>query len=315
MKKIFNVLAFAIVAFFFNSCEKNGSLDEPKTYTVSFAMSGDLSISQEPMTKGGFEEGDIIGIMAYVKNENGLYSQYEYGVFDDISKATITLVDGKKYKFEAYIEKNGVQNSLLDKNNYGSYYNFSSKITNKFVSRPTSPWRAYMNFPSLFIENYYGETIDVVPSENLVVNLEMDAVYASIKFNVEWDESITEGDLAVSISGISPSSFNLTYPNTAYSSVINITNHPETIFYDKVLMNASVRVEYTKEDGTKIPVVENKSFRIRKKTITTINLKIKASTADATVAVSIDDNPEMVDGETIDLDTTAGTDDAQIGTN
>lgn len=329
MKKIFNVLAFAIVAIFFNSCEKNGSLDEPKTYTVSFAASGDVSVSMRPMTKGSMTEGDLIGIMAYVSNDGGTkYSPYQYGLFDDISKATIELIDGKLYKFTALLVKNG-KNVLRSRiqGSYSFYDTYSESLRNQFNAQTyTLEWegdygpRYQLNYEltgftgtshSHFVESYYGSVDDVEPSENMTVVLDMEATFGAVELNVDWDE-ISDGHLQVSVEG---ASFTLEYPTTQFASLVTLERKLSYIYKKAdASSSAKLNVNLVRADGSTLQLVTDANIPIQKKMITTINLRVSESTTDASISATIED-VQMGEGSTVSIDTSTGTVDVQVGTN
>lgn len=321
MKKIFNVLAFAIVAIFFNSCEKNGSLDEPKTYTVSFAASGDISCSMSPMTKADLEEGDLIGIRVYVSSDGETYTNYAYGLFDDIANASIELVEGKLYKFTALYTKDG-KNRLHYHSAYDDYYfNYGHhvKVTNKFSLDPIEDYVFSSRSPLSYItpvEIFYGRTEGVVPSQDLTVTIDLKALYSGLTFNVEWDDAITEGSIDVCFAKICPGRFSIEYPNTSYSTIVNHKKIASAM-YDNIagsLDDIISYVNYTKGDGSVTRITENISIPFELKTITTVNLKVKASTSDASIGVNVE-SVELANGETVNIDTTTDSNDAQIGTN
>lgn len=317
MKKIFYLLACAIVAIAFNSCEKNGAQEEPKTYTVTFATSGDVNISQKPMTKAGFEEGDVIGIMAYVSDDSGTsYKPYMFGVFTDISKASIALVSGKLYKFAALLVKEYLPVQVNDSSS--PYMYVQLKEWNRFESTPNHEPKFQKDnlsgYTYLVKKEYYGVTEDVAPSEGLIVNLDMKDLSAGLEVNVEWDETITGGSIKVDFLGLGYNREDaiIEYPNTSFYTNVNIMAKAYDIAYNDITTASYMSVTYSREDGSLVPIVSEYRVPFNRKKISVINIKVKESSTDASIGVSVE-NAEFTRNEPIDIDTSLDADDAQIG--
>lgn len=316
MKKIFYVLACAIVAIAVNSCEKNGSIEEPKTYTVSFATTGDINISQKPLTKAGIEEGSLIGIMVYVSDNDGTsYKPYSFGVFDDMSKANISLVSGKLYKFAALLFGN--YTSLMLETSSSPFYGAGNKELNKFVTTSHEPKYQIDQLPAWsyrVVDYYYGVTSDVAPSEGLIVNLYLKDLSAGLEVNVDWDEMITGGsiDVAFRSVGYIKENAKIEYPNTSFATKVNLIAKAYDLAFNERSFNYYMTVTYTREDGNQVPLVSDYSVPFNRKKITVLNIKIKESSTDASIGVDVE-NVELTRDEPIDIDTSLNADDAQIG--
>ena len=117
MKKLFLFMmaAFAI------SCSNdatdepqtpNKPTEQPKMVTVSFAMKGDVTVEEAPLSRTAGEETesrDLYGISVYYNKEldNKINDPYGYGLFDNIGDMTISLLTGYKYKFVCSLIKDG----------------------------------------------------------------------------------------------------------------------------------------------------------------------------------------------------------------
>lgn len=171
MKKLF---LFALVAFAI-SCSKDAGTDQPQTpdqpseqpekVTVSFAVKGDVTIEEDPLSTSRAagvetESTDLYGINIYYdEDKDGVINDvYGYGLFDNVADMTVSLLTGYKYKFVCSLVKDGKNkiftstNSSNDKEYYSpfqrsgqdfqensyyydyySYDSYSTILGNKFV--------------------------------------------------------------------------------------------------------------------------------------------------------------------------------------
>lgn len=119
-------LLFFATAVVFAACSKteNGLIDppqndqeqtpteQPEAVTVSFAMKGEYSIEERPLTRAAgseTESRDLYGINIYYdKEQDGeINDPYGYGLFDNVDDMIVTLLTGYKYKFVCSLVKEG----------------------------------------------------------------------------------------------------------------------------------------------------------------------------------------------------------------
>ena len=133
MKKLLlNIFVFCLVVMLSIACSK----EEPKTIgepiTVSLSLSGDIYVEHESLTKASTD--DLYGINVYYdKDKDGTTNdEYGYGLFDDVSKMTITLISGYKYRFVCTLVRDG--KTKLYSSNIGKYEApFGQIMENQFI--------------------------------------------------------------------------------------------------------------------------------------------------------------------------------------
>lgn len=181
------------------------SEQEPESYTISLGV-GDGTQSRA-------SDGTIYGINVYFdKEKDGVQNDiYAYGLFDDQSKMTLTLLSGYKYKFKCSAVKDG-----KSKLYYGTYGNnvysgyaapfqtaakSSTMLENKFITGATtylsglgsgtavlkSGDTSYTSVSYPSIERYYGEVADYTPVQNGKVNIPLKKTYFGSRLIVKGD--------------------------------------------------------------------------------------------------------------------------------
>ena len=212
---------FALMLFAFISCtsiteelgqlENNDVAEGNKEYVVSIGMGGEMvNITDAPLTKASGD--DLYGFQVYVKkkgDESASYNYYAYGLFDDISDLSITLVDGYLYKFVAtcVIDGKNKINKSYDPNTGIIYYEspFRTSLQNKFVYDTSGRYSALADgsdFTSDVVDiepdRYYGEVINFDPSLAENIDIEMLKCMTGMKLVVS---KITEGELVIMFGG------------------------------------------------------------------------------------------------------------------
>ena len=141
---IFAAMAFIACA----ACqEKNITPDVPaqdqEVYTVQLGFGGEWDITYEPLTRGN-DNNDLYGIQVYSApiDENStstIWTPFAYGLYDDVSNVSISLLKGFKYKFEASMVVDGKNKLRLYSDGYSSPFlkyglNYSClNVTNGFI--------------------------------------------------------------------------------------------------------------------------------------------------------------------------------------
>lgn len=153
MKRVFLLLALCAVTF---SCSKGSDpsiepepLPSEERVEVTFNLGGEIEFSIEPLSKATSSD-DLYGINIYQSDDKFTIGSspisYAYGIFDDLSDITVSLLKGKYYHFEMTYIPNG--KNLVHKdattNNYGSpFYCLTADHNgefNKFVYADTHNW-------------------------------------------------------------------------------------------------------------------------------------------------------------------------------
>ena len=104
--------------------------EQPEYVTVSFAMKGEITVDERPLSRAAGEETesrDLYGISIYYdKEQDGkINDPYGYGLFDNVEDMVASLLTGYKYKFVCSLVKDG-----KDKINYGRAYYYPSSSSN-----------------------------------------------------------------------------------------------------------------------------------------------------------------------------------------
>lgn len=187
---IFAAMAFIACA----ACqEKSITPDVPaqdqEVYTVQLGFGGEWDVTYEPLTRGN-DNNDLYGIQVYSApiDGNATWAPFAYGLYDDVSNVSISLLKGFKYKFVAKMYVNG-KNEIWKSNSNGYTYPFSvngltsganADITNAFSYSASAcfssldfgeAWqidsrdnRDIYSHPS--VQSYYGELEGYVPEES-----------------------------------------------------------------------------------------------------------------------------------------------------
>lgn len=118
---------------------------EPKTYTVSLDISGEIEVSQNPLTRFTPDDRDLYGIQVdCAPNSGGNYKHYAYGLFDDINNINIELIENHKYRFTLLLINDGkdkiyddvITIDEIDHVGYNTPYNTYLKETSSRVVTP-----------------------------------------------------------------------------------------------------------------------------------------------------------------------------------
>ena len=169
------------------SCQENITPENPAqeqdVYTVQLGFGGEWDVTYEPLTRGN-DNNDLYGIQVYSapnNEEKTTWSNYAYGLFDNVDNVTISLLKGFKYKFVATMIVDG-KNKLLNfgddlydypfwidgLNKYGrveNRFNYSNAGSFTYID----DGYAYLQsgvFDHPNTERFYGELIDYVPEES-----------------------------------------------------------------------------------------------------------------------------------------------------
>lgn len=299
MRKCYAVFIMTAIAMFaFEGCSKGGGEDEipqpEETYVVSFALTGDVDVSYEPLTRST-PTNDIYGINVYYdKNKDGnINTVYAYGLFDNIGDMTIPLLSGYKYKFECSLVKDG-KNKLYSGQAFGQSYagycypfqtgtSTPTILGNKFVlgsvkltglqsgnahlKGVTPTTSNYVKMPS--IARYYGETTDYVPTKNGKVTIALKRTVFGARFiinGIQEDGTLSAscGDLWSKTTSQDDEGVETMF---SYSDVYDCWKNESNLTYD-------VKASYTTIRGEKWDWSENVTFKRNVMTTVTINVDV-----------------------------------------
>lgn len=298
------------------SCSKeDNQLSEPprpKEYTVSLAYSGEITkITESPLSRGE-ENTDLYGIQVYSKPANDTstpYTQYAYGLFDNIAAMNIKLLDGYLYQFVAtaivdaknklrdggrwvpFYLNNGTQIQTINIFDYGSDKGLdglgygSTFLLDKIYYRPN-------------VERYYGELSDYQPTENGTANIRMIRTVFGLKVVAK---NLTEGTLSIKME--EAPEIKLTYPQTEVSNIYTFSGKYDNgvklawMNPDTYSENVPILFSWVKADGVVVPI-ESKTITFKRNIETTVEITLSESSISNGIGIS-KESETLKTGETV----------------
>ena len=119
MKRLF-IFPLACLLFA-HGCSKEDlqTLEQEKYYTVTLNLGGEISSSDEPLTKAG--ESDLLYGIWIGKDGSEDTHLYAGGLFDNVENVKVNLLAGHTYSFRSTLVANG--KSVVSTGNNGYTYN------------------------------------------------------------------------------------------------------------------------------------------------------------------------------------------------
>lgn len=302
---IFAAMAFIACA----ACqEKSITPDVPaqdqEVYTVQLGFGGEWDVTYEPLTRGN-DNNDLYAIQVYSAqiDENSTsttWTPFAYGLYDDVSNVSISLLKGFKYKFEAkmyvdgkneiYWNKPGCYStpfSVKGSGNYAYLVNeFAYSVGLYFLSMNSGEaWQTDCRGKSYIyqhpsIESYYGVLEDYVPEEsnNDKVKIHMKRTSFGAKF-IAQGKLATAGQLEINMKEAPLILIDLadekqhddiyTFANIKAAHDYKSGNYEENI-------NVSINWYYQHEDGSTVTVplgTHKITYKRNATTVVKINLE------------------------------------------
>ena len=322
--KTFRFIGMALFAVLmcvnFASCSNENEIvpnepQKPKEYTVSLGFTGDISISESPLSRTTEKETDLYGFIVLSKptnEENNAYTNiYAYGLFDDVSNLNIKLLEGYKYKFVSTMVVNGTNVIFWNPSNEFKSYGlpFRMLLKNAFTySEAGCPYEYNLRFSdsstgstynithSLPIaDRYYGELLDFKPSdESNKANIYMERTVFGAKF---VSENLNEGKLKIEMTGAAL--IELTPDKTQIENIYTIS--PNSAYgKGEISVSHATTITWEKSDGAIVPLGEfNLTFKRNK--MTTVTIKVNDMSAENGIGITLDDE-EMTEGDNITIE-------------
>ena len=294
----------------FASCSNDDSVEpnnsqNPKEYMVSLGFSGEINVSESPLSRAETEENnDLYGFVIYsCPNVEGQtkYTKYAYGLFDDVSSVNIKLLDGYKYKFTSTMIVNGKKIVPIVGDEYK--WPFLMRLTNSFTYSSASNLihceGGQIGNPGYYraeADRYYGKLIDFIPSdENNAAVLYMKRIVFGAKFIAE---NLNEGQLTISMED---APIVCLTPEISTSDKIYTLSGVEKAFdTDDYFEEIPTVINWKKADGVIVPLGEHK-INFKRNKLTTITIKVADITSDNNVSVELEDE-EMGEGDDITIE-------------
>lgn len=308
--------------------------DLPEVYTVKLDCGGELDINQVPLTRFTPDNNDLYGInVYYMPVSGGTYKHYAYGLFDDLSNATIDLIADYKFKFEvdliddgkSKVYSDGIQIEEVNYTGYGypfqAYNNYDgtksltiTKISNAFTysedcffyslgQRFQIPGSTSSYWEPEGVETYYGVAEVVPTADGETVSVFLKRMVYGIK--VVAGDFLTEGTVKVSFAsgGNSSPSFTLSPDNKVVENIYTTLSRPS--WYGKEELEDAYSYRYmnfswTKDDGTVLKLKEQ-TVKVNRLKQTIINLTFyeDATIDGAKLAVQYEDQVFVEEGQEI----------------
>jgi hypothetical protein len=192
MKPIYLFFILGSLTLFMPSCNKVNQIEEEQaSYVVSLNFIGDISMSNETLTKGT-ATNDLYGINVWYNADKGseISSVYACGLFDNMDDMTITLLSGYRYKFECTLIKDGKTRIMQD--TPGWFLSpFNMQLENTFVmgsrisdirSSQCAVIDESYSLQTHKLDRYYGELTDYEPTKNGTADINLYRVSFGVKF-------------------------------------------------------------------------------------------------------------------------------------
>lgn len=277
----------------------------PKEYIVSLGFTGEISVSESPLSRASGNDLYGIHVMSCpTTSETNSYTSYAYGLFDDLTKMNIKLIEGYKYKFIATMVVDGKNDIWLHPN--GLYqdpfkmelknvFEFSTTRSGEGLGKGESDTGGSTTYQRPNTDRYYGECSEYIPVENGEVTIDMKRTSFGLKVIAE---NLTEGTLNIKID-YAPE-MNITNPETEIEDIFTFYYVKNAYAIEDYSETANVNLTWTKSDGATIPLGEHAiTFKRNKKTIITV--KISDISKENNINITLE-NEEMTDGENITIE-------------
>ena len=298
-------------------------LEEPVYYNVSLNFGGEISVGEEPLTRGT-ATNDIYGINVYVDTDGDgkITEHYAYGLFDNKEDMTISLLSGYKYAFECSLVKNAKNTlyygSAFDNLYSGFAYPFqntstkSTMIGNEFVlgtaylngltgsdahiAGGATPTTSNATTQSPNINRFYGVLDEYVPVQGGVANIYLKRMVFGAKLVIN---GVEDGTVAVSgLWGGLNQTVTEDYEGTAtiytVPSITDCWGSEEEYTFTK-----TVSLKYTSNRGTAWDLYNTLDVTFKRNTLTTITINVSPDLASGDITLT---EEEMGDDNVIDLE-------------
>ena len=286
--------------------------EDPDAYIVKLGMAGEIfDITEEPLSRTVGD--DLYGIQVYscpANAETTKWTYYAFGLFDDVGKAEIKLLNGYKYLFNATMVKDG-KNKIYHLGSSNSYeyakpflthgdngsasllnntFNYSNSIYMFGLDRGLSQLNNdQKDYDRPTTERYFGILSNFVPGEDESAIINMKRTSFGAKFIAQGDFKKTGGTLTVNMKGAPLVEMVAKQGDTQehkYEDIYTFADVDAAYANDKYTETISIGMNFTKDDGVVIPLGEHKiTFRRNMKTVVTI--KLTENTTDSSLGFSI----------------------------
>lgn len=309
--------------------EQQPPIDEPRTFTVHLGMSGEINVSQNPLTRFTPDDRDLYGIQVYHKpaSESG-YEPFAYGLFDNLENAKLELTENYNYTFEVILIDDGkdkiFRDSILVDNvpyvGYGRPFEGKNKykgatemsvtiVSNEFTyakdryfSSSTISGNGIKTADGKVwydcvegIDAYYGELKGYTPTED-VATIDIYLKHMIYGLKVEVGEFFSEGkiDVVLDNSSLDEYKYTLTPENKTlertYARARLLDSWYRQTDVTKATVYLNIDFTWTKADGTKVNWQEKSILFTRlKETVVTLDYYEDESAGSNNISMHYDD--------------------------
>ncbi|MGL5227612.1 MAG: hypothetical protein ACRC77_05455 [Bacteroidales bacterium] len=311
-------LVFAMLSLLMMACSSSEDVietpvspEEAKFIEVNFGLTGEISdITQTPLTRA-IDTTTLYGVQVY-SQKNGSEHYYAYGLYDNVSKMKIRLVNDQTYRFVCSSVIDAKNILAISEGNWNAPFSLCSNISipnshkyNVFYYSTTTytcglqyggstlypNWNHYQR-PNT--DRYYGEVMNYQPVEGGRVQIDMKRMTFGAKFIAD---GMTEGKLIVSIENAPQ--MNIEHPDTEVQDIFTFNylyNISDTTSYNE---EVPVAINWEKANGEKVPIAAQKIKFTRNK-LTTVTVKVNDSSLQGSIGVTTEDDP-MTDGDQVEV--------------
>lgn len=183
--------------------EQQPPIDEPRTFTVHLGMSGEINVSQNPLTRFTPDDRDLYGIQVYHKPASEVgYEPFAYGLFDNLENAKLELTENYNYTFEVILIDDGkdkiFRDSILVDNvpyvGYGRPFEARNKYTGATETSVTIVSNEFTYAKDRYFDNYTlsGNIIKTADGKKWYYSAEgIDAYYGKLNSYTPTEDGAT----------------------------------------------------------------------------------------------------------------------------
>ena len=327
MKKVFSVwsLTMLVVMFvWFSSCNENGIDEIDEKVTVGMKAGGELVGIETPLSgvRAGSDEKPLWGIQVFLAS-SGEFNAYSaervaHGVFDNLSKVSLTLSSNKKYSIEVTYMPNG-QNVIHyygPTNDYWEVpfnsYGWTATPLNQIIyskgdflyalglgmNTPPGDGNSRIKATHNEVDRYYGFVAEYIPVPNGTIIVDMKRTVFGLTFNAKKVDGFTFGSLLIKLDADK----SLSQLPKEYTMTIN-NSQPTTQFVIPIICLEGVRASaidpnYIETIKVSIGTPEKPDaifygdIKVKRKTMHIYNFNMQPN--DESDGISV--NPNMDDG-------------------
>lgn len=276
-----------------------------ETVDVSLGFSGDITISESPLTRSDSKK-KIYGVNVYYRvGDSGTYQHYAYGLFDNVADMRISLISKYNYMFECTIVQDDVDELYVDNEgnygspfwNYGSSYLLTTKLDNKFiVSTTTDDHLTEIKYGQSTVKNgessttksyprtirQYGELAGYKPTEGETPIINMKRTVFGAKFVITPP---ADGSLQVSVNDLLNTTVKADDSEFNQEAIYSF-NNVYKCWQQQEDMTQTFDLKLTWNRANGATQTYSKMLTMKRNVMTTVNISASGSAGDSSVGVN-----------------------------